>query len=491
MDREQGGKSHPEEAGNLHGSELRSAQLSVTVLRMDIAPEGGQLRMAIASPPTFGNRFLEPDSLSARLADRARACLPGGNSRTTVYAPPYPFYARSGQGAWLTDVEGQARLDFLNNYTALLHGHAHPAIVAAAQGQVAAGTSFAAPTELEIELAEDICARAPAIERLRFTNSGTEAVMMAIKAARGYTGRSMVAKFEGCYHGTYDPAEISVSPALEAAGPRDAPRSLPESAGLPTGTAEQVLVMPLNHQEAVGRLVEQNAANLAAIIVDPLPHQAGFPSPRPGFLPFLRELADRYGIVLISDEIISFRVAHAGAHGQFGFKPHLVTLGKIIGGGFPIGAVGGSAEVMAVFDPREGHPRVPHGGTFNANPVSMAAGLAAMRLWTPSEVERLGRLGDDLRTRANEVLAEADFPAQVSGDGSLFRIVPGRAELVDYRSSVADSRTKVRLSELYLRLLGAGVITGAKGTGCISTPMDRDEVNAFVDTLAQVVAEVQ
>jgi glutamate-1-semialdehyde 2,1-aminomutase len=446
--------------------------------------------MVASAPQTFGNRFLEPGSASARLAARARQSLPGGNSRTTVFAPPYPFYVRSGSGAHLTDVDGQTRLDFLNNYTSLLHGHAHPKVVEAAKRQVELGTSFAAPTEMEVDLADEICRRAPAIDRLRFTNSGTEAVMMAIKAARGYTGRSMVAKFEGCYHGTYDIAEISVSPPLDQAGPAAAPASLRESAGVPPEVVEQVLVMPFNDREAVERLVEQHADRLAAIIVDPLPHQAGFPEPKPGFLAFLRELADRHGIVLISDEIISFRIAYEGAHGKLGFRPHLVTLGKIIGGGFPVGAIGGDAEVMSVFDPTAGSPRVPHGGTFNANPVTMAAGLAAMSLWTPVEVDRVQGLGDELRRRANEVLAEADFPAQVTGDGSLFRIVPGRDELVNYRSVPQDRDINTKLSELHIRLLGAGVIVGTRGTGCLSSPMDRDEINSFVETLERVVAEV-
>jgi glutamate-1-semialdehyde 2,1-aminomutase len=447
--------------------------------------------MAVVTPPTYGNRFLESDSESARLAARARSFLPGGNSRTTVFSPPYPFYVRSGQGAYLTDVEGQVRLDFLNNYTSLLHGHAHQEVVQAATRQVELGSSFAAPTELEVALAEEICARAPAIERIRFTNSGTEAVMMAIKAARGFTGRSMIAKFEGCYHGTYDPAEISVSPELDLAGPADAPRSVPESAGLPAGTADDVLVLPFNDQDAVERLVGQHADRLAAIVVDPLPHQAGFPAPLPGFLPFLRELTDQHGIVLISDEIISFRIAYDGAHGHLGFRPHLVTLGKIIGGGFPVGALGGSAEVMSVFDPTAGHPRVPHGGTFNANPVTMAAGLAALRRWDRREVERLNHLGAELRRRADQILVEAEFPAQISGDGSLFKLVPGREQLLNYRSVPVDRASQNRLAELQLRLLGSGIIVGSKGTGCLSTPMGRSEVDTFVDTLERAIREMR
>ena len=431
---------------------------------------------------TFGNRFLESGSRSAELFERARRYLPGGNTRTTVFAAPHPFYVRAGEGCRLTDVEGQTRLDFLNNYTSLLHGHAHPDVVAAAQAQVTRGTAFAGPTEFEVDLAELLATRVPAIERIRFTNSGTEAVMMAIKAARGYTGRPKVAKFEGCYHGTYDPAEVSVGPRPSEAGPADEPSPISETAGLAPGTLENTVVLPLNDRDAVERIVAREAENLATILVDPVPNQAGLPEPEPGFLPFLRDLADRHGILLIADEIISFRLGYRGASHRFGFRPDLVTLGKIIGGGFPVGAVGGSTEVMAVFDPTQGKPRVPHGGTFNANPVTMAAGLAAMRLWTEPEIARLERLGDDLRTRANWVLEESGLAIKLSGQGSLFRLVPTAAGR-DYRSGYADGPAAEQRRELYLRLLGAGVLVSQTGLGCLSTAMDEPEVNEFVEAL--------
>jgi glutamate-1-semialdehyde 2,1-aminomutase len=431
---------------------------------------------------TFGNRFLEPGSRSAELFERARRYLPGGNTRTTVFAPPYPYYLQGGQGARLTDVEGQTRLDFLNNYTSLLHGHGHPQVVAAAQAQVARGTAFGGPTEYEVELAEIIATRVPAIERVRFTNSGTEAVMMAVKAARGYTGRPKIAKFEGCYHGTYDVAEVSVSHDPDAAGSPDEPAGVSESAGLAPGTLENVVVLPFNNRDAAARIVEREAKQLAAVIVDPLANQAGFPEPEPGFLSFLRELTGRHGILLIADEIISFRIGYHGASHRMGFEPDLVTLGKIIGGGFPVGAVGGSAEVMSVFDPTRGKPRVPHGGTFNANPVTTAAGTAAMRLWTEAEVARLERLGDDLRTRANWVLEESGLAFKLTGQGSLFRIVPTQAGH-DYRSAYADGSSAAQRRQLQLRLLGAGIVISPTGLGCLSTVMDAPEVTEFVEAL--------
>ena len=438
---------------------------------------------AVTREQTFGNRFLEPGSRSAELFERARRCLPGGNTRTTVFAPPHPYYLAAGEGCRLTDVDGQTRLDCLNNYTSLLHGHAHPDVVAAAQAQVARGTAFSGPTEFEVELAELLVSRVPAIERVRFTNSGTEAVMMAIKAARGYTGRPKVAKFEGCYHGTYEPAEVSVAPDPAAAGPAEEPRPVPETAGLAPGTLENTVVLPLNNRAAVERIVERESGRLAALLIDPLPNQAGFPEPEPGFLPFLRELTRRHGILLIADEIISFRLGYHGASDRLGFAPDLMTLGKIIGGGFPVGAVGGSAEVMSVFDPTVGKPRVPHGGTFNANPVTMAAGVAAMHDWTEPAIARLERLGDDLRTRANWVLEESGLAFKLTGQGSLFRLTPAAAG-PDYRSSRPDEHAETQRRQLYLRLLGSGVLISQSGLGCLSTAMAETEVNEFVDALS-------
>jgi glutamate-1-semialdehyde 2,1-aminomutase len=440
--------------------------------------------MAAPTTPsdTFGNRFLESGSQSAALFERARKVLPGGNTRTTVFNPPHPLYLVAGQGCRVTDADGQTRLDFLNNYTSLLHGHCHPEVQAAAQAQLLRGTAFAGPTELEVELAEIITDRVPAIEQIRFTNSGTEGVMMAIKAARGYTGRPKIAKFEGFYHGTYDPAEVSVNPPMGDVGEADDPVGISETAGLAPGTIDSTVILPYNNRAAVERIVEREAANLAAVLVDPLPNNAGFPDPEPGFLPFLRELTQKHGILLICDEIISFRISYEGASARFGIKPDLVTLGKIIGGGLPVGAVGGSAEAMSVFDPTAGKPRVPHGGTFNANPVTMAAGIAAMGLWTESAIARLERLGDDLRQRANWALDESGVPFKVTGQGSLFRIMP-KQSAGDFRSSVPDARQQIQRRELHLRLLGNGVLTSPTGLGCLSTVMDEDEVTEMVEAI--------
>jgi len=397
-----------------------------------------------------GNAYLTPGSRSAELWQRARAVMPGGNSRTTVFAAPYPAYLASAQGATVTDVDGETRLDFVNNYTSLIHGHAQPRIIDAVTRQLPLGTAVSFPTETEIRLAELLVERVDSLERLRFTNSGTEAVMMAVQAARAFTGRPRVARFEGCYHGAY------------------------------ADHADEDLLLPFNDAEAVEQAIERHADELAAVIVDPLPHRPGFVDPRPGFLPRLREVTRAHGVLLISDEIISFRLAYAGPQQASGYAADLTTLGKIIGGGFPVGAFGGRADVMAVFDPTSAGKRVPHGGTFNANPVTMVAGFEAMTMLTPSEYDRLEALGEGVRTRLADLLETRGIPWQVAGQGSLFKLHPHPRAVVDYRSSLPSRDEQLQTERFYLAMLGEGIVLTPDLAGCTSTPMSEAEVDTLV-----------
>src|SRR5499427_2174036 len=373
-------------------------------------------------------RYADPDSHSARLHRQATTVMPGGNSRTTVYMSPYPPYAAEGQGAWVVDVDGDRRLDLVNNYTALIHGHAHPAVTAAATARLGRGSSFALPTPEEVELASLLVDRLPGVQQVRFTNSGSEAVMMAIKAARGFTGRPKIAKFEGAYHGSYDWAEVSLSSTPANWGSLAEPASTAYSKGTPPAVLEDVVVLPFNHPEHAVARIEREASHLAAVLVDPVPNRVGLVPARTEFLQALREVTRAHGIVLIFDEVISFRVGYHGAQGAFGVTPDMTTLGKIIGGGFPVGAVAGRADFMAVFDPtRGGPPPAPHGGTFNANPVTMAAGLAAMRLLTQDAFTRLDDLGAKLRASLDDCFKQAGVPGRVTG--LLEAVVEARAEL--------------------------------------------------------------
>ena len=432
-------------------------------------------------PPT--QAYAHPDSKSAKLWECAQRVLPGGNSRTTVYMAPRPIYAAEGDGCWITDVDGGRRLDLLNNYTSLIHGHAHPAVTSAATQRLARGASFPLPTSEEIDLAALIVDRVPGIEHVRFTNSGSEAVMMAIKAARGFTGRPKIAKFEGAYHGSYDWAEVSLSSGSGDWGPADAPTSVAYAKGTPPSVLEEVVVLPFNRTElAVGR-IEREARNLAAVLIDPMPNRAGLIPARPEFLRAIREVTRAHGICLIFDEVISFRIGYHGAQGMFDVQPDLTTLGKIIGGGFPVGVVGGRAEVMAVFDPRGGKPAVPHGGTFNANPVTMAAGLAAMQLMDEKAFDLLDELGRKLRSGIAACFERAGVPGAVTGLGSLFRVHPALRTFVDFRSTAQSAHEAARLAQLHRHLIDHGILISPTGLGCVSTAMGDAEVEYFLEVL--------
>jgi glutamate-1-semialdehyde 2,1-aminomutase len=417
--------------------------------------------------------------------------MPGGNSRLTVYTPPYPFYARSGQGCVVVDEDGEERIDFINNLTSLILGHANPGVVQAVTEQVKIGSSFAWPTEKEVRLAEILTERVPSIDQVRFTNSGSEAVMAAVKAARAYTGRRKIAKFEGCYHGAYDYVEVSLDADFESAGDAKSPRPVLYSPGASPGILDDVVVMPFNDPSAAEAILDRERDSVAAVIVDPMPNRAGLMPPKPGFLSALREVTRRHGMLLISDEVISFRVAYDGAQQHFGFEADLTTFGKVIGGGYPVGAVGGSAEVMSVFDPTRGKPRMPHYGTFNANPVTMAAGVATLEQVTPESYDHLNQLGESVRSRLNELFRRTGFEAQVTGSGSLFRILMTAQPIGDYRSTMVGPERNQLYSDLYLGLLARGIAMTNTGLGCTSMPMTTREVDRLVEAVEDWVGEKQ
>lgn len=419
-------------------------------------------------------RFRQANPRSQALFERAQAALPGGNTRTTIFQQPYPFYFDHGAGCQVVDVDGNARVDFINNYTSLIHGHAPPAVVAAVQAQVARGMSVAAPSALEVELAESIRARLPSMELLRFTNSGTEATMLAMRVARAHTGRPIIAKFAGSYHGTHDYAAVDGV----AAGAVGAPQS--QSGGVPAAVAGTVLSLPYNDLPALERILAERSDEVAAVIIEPVLGSAGVLLPEPGFLPALRELTERLGMLLIFDEVISFRLGYGGAQGRFGVAPDLTTLGKIIGGGLPVGAFGGREAIMRRFDPRSpGY--LGHGGTFNANPATMAAGLATLAELTPAAYDRLEGLAADLKAKLCDLFEELGIPAQVHQVGSLFNLHFSAAPVRDYPAAQAGDREL--LAGLYLAALNHGVAFTGRGMGCLSTPMTGAEIDLFVRAL--------
>jgi glutamate-1-semialdehyde 2,1-aminomutase len=437
------------------------------------------------------NSFLDAASATARLHEAASEVIPGGTSRIHYHFQPRPIYARAGQGCQLTDAEGVARLDFLNNMTSLIHGHGNPAVKQAIVEQLERGTAFSEPAAEELGLARLMAERVGSVEQIRFANSGTEAVMYALKLARAFTGRSRIAKFEGFYHGYYDYVQVSFNSSPANWGDQAEPASTPSSGGLADDVLGQVLTLPYNDRDAVERLLERHGRALAAVIVDPLSNRAGFPMPAEGFLDFLREATRKHGIVLIYDEVISFRVAPGGAQGKYGGDPDLTTFGKIMGGGLPIGAVGGRRAVMELLDPTSGAPRVISGGTFSGNPLSMAAGQAAMEQLTPDVYARLDALGERLRREGTAIFARAGVSGQLTGDGSLFRILLTDRPIVDYRSSVEGALPPATMGQLHRALLDEGAIISNTGLGCLSTPMGEAEVERLLGALERAVGSLR
>ncbi|MBZ9994072.1 aspartate aminotransferase family protein [Mesorhizobium sp. BH1-1-4] len=428
-------------------------------------------------------------SISRLALERAKKVMPGGNTRSSVYEAPFPLYLKSGNGAHVVDVDGNAYLDFQNNFTALIHGYDHPGVNSALMAQIRRGLSFANPTESEIDLAEILCHRVPFFEQVRFTNTGSEAVMMAIKAARAITRRPKIAKCEGAYHGNYDYVEVSLDP-VPADWQTGAAKGKAYNDGTPASVLAEVVVIPFNDVVATERVLERHKKTLACVVVDPLPSRVGLVPVDLSYLRFLREFTARHGILLISDEVLSFRLSYRGAISTYGVEPDLCTFGKIVGGGLPIGAVAGRAETMRVFDPSRGKPPVSQSGTFTANPLSMVAGAAAMRALSEVEIERLNALGAQARSQLSAALAASAVGGHVTGAGSLFCVFIGDRDVKDYASAYHAWQQRQRLSQFIALCRDEGILLSRIGLGALSTPMATAEIATLTVRFGRALAKL-
>lgn len=413
-----------------------------------------------ADPVGIGGSDSDPH---LRRGPRGFPLLPGGYGRSTYYTGAPSPYAIRGEGYRVWDDRGRELIDVNNNFTSLIHGNAHPEITAAAIKALSSGASWGIPNRYEWESAELFLLRLPGLDQVRFTNSGTEAVMSAIRIARASTGREKVLVTKGGYHGTSEVALVPGGPAY--------------TRGVPQGVIDDVTAVPLNDIEFLVQSVEAAPEAYAAIILDLLPNRAGLLHITEEFVRTARDLATRYGIVLIIDEVISLRLGFRGLSGEYGIVPDLLTAGKLIGGGFPVGAVAGKGELMAEVDPtRPGS--LPHGGTFSGNPVSMAAGAVAMRLLTEDEIQRLNRLGDTAREAVNARVQGAGW--EIRGRGSLLRAVPAGAQKVE--ESVQH--------RLWWASYERGLLPSPANLLSLSTPMDDKVVTDIADRLADAVLAV-
>jgi glutamate-1-semialdehyde 2,1-aminomutase len=398
-----------------------------------------------------------------RHGPRGHLLLPGGIGRSTLSVGEATPHVLRGEGYRVWDDGGRELIDANNNFTVSVHGHAQPEIVEAAERALRDGASFGLPNLYEWDHAELMLERFPTLDQVRYTNSGTEAVMTALRVARASTGRDAVIVVQDGYHGTSDVA-------LCASGDR-------YTRGVPRGVIDDVTVVPLNDTERLREAIERDPGRYAAVLIDLLPNRAGLISLTPEFVLLARDLTAEHDIVLIVDEVISLRLGPRGLSGVYGISPDLATVGKIIGGGFPVGAVIGREELMralAVTVPNY----LEHGGTFSGNPVSMAAGTVSLRLLTDDAIARLNRLGEEARRVLHDRVAEVGW--EVRGHGSLFRPFPAGATHFD--------------GELRKRLWWAaydrGLLLTQANCVALSTPMTDDVVADLTERLADAVLAV-
>ena len=388
-------------------------------------------------------RYLETTPQSRAIWEEACRYLPDGDSRNSIFWKPYPIFTESAQGAVVTDADGVERLDFINTMTTMILGHGPAPVLDAVRQQLEYGLAYNSPNRHQVELARILCDRVPSFEKVRFTNSGTEATLNTIRVARAFTGRSKFAKVEGGYHGTHDAVMVSLRIDPTTGGDYENPQPVPSSAGLAEGTLDQAVIIPYNDVEVAGAILEAHRDELAAVIVEPVMGSVGMLPAEPEYLRMLRDFADSSGALLIFDEVISFRVAPGGSQEYFGVTPDLTSLGKIIGGGFPVGAFGGRSDIMSLYSPING-PVVAHAGTFNANPVTMVAGAATMTELTPNVYRRLAELTEMLRQGVRMVCSELEQPVLVTGIGSLFGIHFTEQPIRNYRDIAASDKVPRR-----------------------------------------------
>ena len=411
--------------------------------------------------------------------------MPGGDSRNSIFWKPYPIFITDASGSRVVDADGVQRIDFINTMTTMILGHGPAPVVDAVRRQLDHGFGYNAPNEKQVDLARILCERIPSFDLVRFTNSGTEATLNTLRAARAFTGRTRFAKVEGGYHGTHDGVTVSVRVDPSIAGEADNPVPVAASAGLAPGVTEQVVVAPFNDTATARRILEENAKDLAAVIIEPVMGSVGMVPALPKYLAMLRDFCTANGSILIFDEVISYRVAPGGSQEYYGITPDMTALGKIIGGGLPVGAFGGRRDIMDLYDPTNG-PKVSHAGTFNANPLTMLAGTVTMEQLTPEVYRALAEMTEALKQGIRDVCGEMEVPVQVTGLGSLFGIHFTDREVLNYRD-IAGCDHDLR-DRMFLGLLNEGILMASNLVGSLSTAITEEDVDEFLAAFRTALA---
>ena len=381
---------------------------------------------------------------SQELFEESKKIIPGGVSSPVRAFKPYPFFVAKGEGSYIYDVDGNSYIDHCLAYGPLILGHADKTVVSDLTNQLTMGTAYGAPTENEIKLSREVINRIPSAEMVRFTNSGTEATMSAIRVARGFTKRDKIVKFEGAYHGAHDYCLVKGGSGAAC---------LPDSLGIPVDTTKNTLTVPFNDEEALTELIEKEGENIACIIMEVVMGNIGCVEPKDGYLEFLRKITEENGIVLIFDEVITgFRLATGGAQEYYGVTPDMTTLGKIVGGGLPMGAFCGKKEIMELVAP---NGPVYQAGTFSGNPISVQAGLSTLKQLNKDFYTSLNKKGEFLRSNIRDIVDELSLEISPVGLGSMFQIYFNPNEVTNYAE--AQESDSERFLVYFRQLLKEGV----------------------------------
>ena len=416
--------------------------------------------------------YTKQNKQSHQTYQHAQKLLPSGNTRSALYWNPYPLTMTTGKASKITDIDGNQRTDLNYNNTTLILGHNHPKVIKAAKQQMQKGLVLGAPTETEPLLAEELLARLKT-DKIRFTPTGTEANMQAIRVARTYTDKPLIAKCTGAYHGSWDAVPLN-----------------PGAPGIPKGVEQNTIYFPYNNPEEAEKTIKKHRTQLAAVIIEPTMRDM---TPKPGFLETIRETTTEHDILLVFDEVISFRLSRGGAQEHYNVKPDITTMGKIIGGGFPVGAYASTTETMTPLKipatqlPETASPRLGFSGTFNAFPLAMAAGLTVMKEMTKEKYTKIARLGEKMRKGLQKTFKEENLNIHVGGTGSLFHIAWTNQEVYDHQTSTTADRGLANIFNIGMMNKGYYIL----GHPNVSTAQTRDEIKQALTAARETTQEMK
>ncbi|TMN21664.1 aspartate aminotransferase family protein [Lentibacillus cibarius] len=459
--------------------------------------------MTTRTSSNMKKQYIAKTQGSKNFAESAKQMMPGGVTANIKSFDPYPVIMQKGEGAYLYDVDGNAYVDYLLSYGALMLGHGHPEVITAVQNQIKEDGTFlfGTPHQLELEMGKKIQQLYPSMELVRYTNSGTEATLLALRMAYAFTGKHKIAKFEGHYHGGYDQVLLSVNPPIKNAGPANQPTAVSESKGIDPYHEENTIVLPFNDLEATEEILKKNKDEIATVITEPI--QGGFIPATQSFMDGLRRITEELGILLIFDEVkTGFRIGLGGAQSFYNIKPDLTTLGKVVGGGFPVGIIGGKKEILElsapsassdVFDSSQSHQSKAkdtlfHSGTYNGHPTILAAGLATINV-LEQEIEHVFSITNQLKQGICELFGKYGISMQTVGVGSIFNVVITEKETINHYRDLQQSDFALR-RELDLGLLTQGIYTKPLNRYSIATVHGQREVNQTLEAYEKVLSEL-